>query len=338
MSEFFNIIVPATKIDDLLINCINHALQQTYTNYKITIVIDEDLNKEKLFALPNKNKIKIDIIKISGVNISRKRNLAAYKSKSDFLAFIDSDAYPAKEWLSNSLGIFKEKDIEVVTGPSGLPFPNESYLNKLINLCKRSYFCTGKWYKRKYSTDNFFIDQVESCNLIIKTKSFKNINGMDEKLYIGEDTNFCKRMNNFFGVKKMFYSGKCIIFHKDRNLKNFILQRIAWGMYIDIEFNNLHGLNKFQIILPLLTLIIGALFFILSFFNINFIIVIIIFFILFCYFLFRDLSKFQISFIKKSICIFIIILANLSFGIGNLICFTRLQKFIGKKIYRNSRI
>ena len=109
MSDFVNIIVPAIKVDDLLINCIYHSLQQTHANYKITICIENFQNTEKLYSLPNKNKIEIDIIKTSNVNISTKRNLAAYKSKSDFLAFIDSDAYPVKEWLSNSLNIFKEK-------------------------------------------------------------------------------------------------------------------------------------------------------------------------------------------------------------------------------------
>jgi len=337
LSDFFNIVIPATKVDDLLVNCVYHTLKQTHKNYRIVIVIDDDYNIKRLFSLPNKNHIKIDLIKTSDVNISTKRNLGANKSKSDFLAFIDSDAYPVKNWLKNSLNIFNEKKIEVVTGPSGLPFPNKSYLNNLINLSKRSYFSSGLWTKRKYSTEDFFIDQAETSNFIIKTESFKKVGGMNEKIYIGEDTNFCKKINDFFGENKMFYSGKSIIFHKDRSLKNFILQRLAWGMYIDVEFNNLHGLNKLLIFLPLIGLIIGTIFLILCFKFINFIFILIILFIFFCYILFRDLSKFQINFIQKSICVFIIIVSNISYSIGNLICLTRFQKYIGKKIYRNSR-
>ena len=186
MSDFFNIVIPATKVDDLLVNCAYHTLKQTHKNYRIVIVIDDDYNIERLFSLPNNNHIKIDLIKTSDVNISTKRNLGANKSKSDFLAFIDSDAYPVKNWLKNSLNIFNEKKIEVVTGPSGLPFPNKSYLNNLINLSKRSYFSSGLWTKRKYSTEDFFIDQAETSNFIIKTESFKKVGGMNEKIYIGE--------------------------------------------------------------------------------------------------------------------------------------------------------
>ena len=337
MSDFVNIIVPAIKVDDLLINCIYHSLQQTHTNYKITISIDNDDNIEKLYSLANKNKIEIDIIKISNVNISTKRNLAAYKSKSDFLAFIDSDAYPVKEWLSNSLNIFKEKSVEVVTGPTGLPFPDEKYFNTLINLCKRSFFTTGRWSKRKYSKNDFFLDQVESCNLIVKTKSFKKINGMNEKIYISEDTDFCNRINIFFGEKKMFYSGKCAIFHKDRNLRNFIVQRFSWGMYIDVDYSNLHGIDKLLIFLPLICFLVGTICSILSFWYINFLIFLLIIIIVFCCIVSIELSKFNINFFEKIICTFIIILTNISYSIGNLICLTKLQKLIGKKIYRNSK-
>ena len=38
------------------------------------------------------------------------RNYAVKKFKSDFIAFIDSDAYANKDWLVNGLDILTEKN------------------------------------------------------------------------------------------------------------------------------------------------------------------------------------------------------------------------------------
>ena len=337
MYSFINIIIPSVKIDQLLINCIYHLLKQTHNNFMITIIVDSDNNKEKLLSLNNMKNIKIDIIKVHNSNISTKRNIGAFKSRSDYLAFIDSDAYPVKEWLTNALKIFKNKNIEVVTGPTGLPFPNETYFKKLINISKRSFFCSGKWAKRKYSTEDFFVDNIESCNFIIKASTYKKINGMNEKIYIGEDSEFANKINKRFGNNKIFHSGKCAIFHKDRNLKNLIIQRFAWGMYMNIEFKNVSGLNKIFFLMPLIGSFLGMILVVLSYWYTNLIILLLTIFTIFCFLVFMDLSKFKINIFQKSICILIILISNISYSIGNLICFTRMNKFIGKIIYRKSR-
>ena len=167
-------------------------------------------------------------------------------------------------------------------------------------------------------------------------KLLKN-NGMNEKIYISEDTDFCNRINIFFGEKKMFYSGKCAIFHKDRNLRNFIVQRFSWGMYIDVDYSNLHGIDKLLIFLPLICFLVGTICSILSFWYINFLIFLLIIIIVFCCIVSIELSKFNINFFEKIICTFIIILTNISYCIGNLICLTKIQQLIGKNIYRNSK-
>ena len=160
---------------------------------------------------------------------------------------------------------------------------------------------------------------------------------MNEKIYISEDTDFCNRINNFFGEKKMFYSGKCAIFHKDRNLRNFIVQRLAWGIYINVDFNNVKNIDKLIIFLPLIFFLVGITCFILSFWFISFFIFLLIIITVFCCVVFIELSKFNINFFEKIICTIIIILTNISYSIGNLIWLTKLQKIFGKNIYRNSK-
>ena len=231
MSNLVNIIIPTIRLDNLLLLCLKKCLVQNYSNFIISIITEDENNKSAIIKLENPKNIDINILKVKNVNISTKRNLAAFKFQSDFVAFIDSDAYPEKDWLKNSLNCF-EDNIIAVTGPTGLPFPNEKYFNKIVNIAKRSYFCTGKWSIRKYSDKKFFISQTESCNLLINTNIFLELKGMNEDLYISEDTDLCNKINAKYGENRILYSGKNIIYHKDRNIIKFFKTKICfWNVY-----------------------------------------------------------------------------------------------------------
>ena len=94
MPEKVNIIIPAIKIDDELIKCLKEINKIKYSNFFVTIVLDYDENGR----LP-KLKYKTKKLTVGKINMSKKRNIAAKKFKSKYIAFIDSDAYPNKNWL-----------------------------------------------------------------------------------------------------------------------------------------------------------------------------------------------------------------------------------------------
>ena len=96
MKKLVNIIIPAIKLDDELLKCLREINKIKYSNFFVTIVLDYEI-KNKLPKL----KYKINKMIVGKVNMSKKRNLAAKKFKSKFIAFIDSDAYPNKNWLKN---------------------------------------------------------------------------------------------------------------------------------------------------------------------------------------------------------------------------------------------
>ena len=47
---------------------------------------------------------------------------------------------------------------------------------------------------------------------------------MDENLIAGEDFDFCQRIRKL--NKQVFFNKHSIVYHHDRNLKNFITQKI----------------------------------------------------------------------------------------------------------------
>ena len=89
-----NIIIPAIELNDELIKCLTEINKINFSNFFVSILLDKNSNKK----LP-KLRYKVNKMIVGKINMSKKRNIAAKKFKSDFIAFIESDAYPSKNWL-----------------------------------------------------------------------------------------------------------------------------------------------------------------------------------------------------------------------------------------------
>jgi len=90
----FNIIIPSIKIDNLLIKCVNEITSQSFKNFSLSIIIEQEDKINNLRNFLNKKKINYKIVISKLKNISSKRNLGSKQFESEYLAFIDSDAYP----------------------------------------------------------------------------------------------------------------------------------------------------------------------------------------------------------------------------------------------------
>ncbi len=99
-----NIIIPAIELGDELLNCLKEISKINYSNFFVTIVLDQNVKSK----LP-KFEYKINKMVVGKINMSKKRNLAAKKFKSKYIAFIDSDAYPNKNWLKKGIKYLKTK-------------------------------------------------------------------------------------------------------------------------------------------------------------------------------------------------------------------------------------
>ena len=272
----FNVIIPTIRVNKLLIKCVQNCIEQTYNNFIVTIIIEDLHNTNVIRKLFEDNKTKYKIIKSTQLNISEKRNIGAKSCTSKYLAFIDSDAYPNKKWLETGLYYLSNKRIVAIGGPSGIGFPNENYIQQLTNLTKRSFFCTANLSLRKYSTKNHYFDWIESCNFIIIKEKYDEINGMNKDYYIFEDLELCSRINQKYGKNKILFVGSLKVYHKDRNLFNFIKQRFVYGLHFQKSIRHSIGFSKLISVIPLLVFLIFLLYLPLIFFSITYIILLLI--------------------------------------------------------------
>ena len=331
MSEKINIIIPAIKIDEELLSCLKEINKINYSNFFVTIVLDYD----EYSYLP-KFKYKIHKLIVGKINMSKKRNLAAKKFKSKYIAFIDSDAYPNKSWLKLAIKYLKQKKGDVVGGPS-LPFSNQNYSEKICYLSKRSLFVTGYLNFRKYKAKSRHCDWLESCNLVMEKKFFLKYKGMDENRYTGEDKEFFERARRKNPNIKVFYTPDLYIHHRERRFFGFLLQRSCFGM----DFLNLIkydvGLRGFQ---PLLPLSVFLFILMIVFFNILFftkITILVASLLLINSIIFLETKRYIKSLKDLILTILTINLANLAFALGSLLGLLGLQKVLANKVYAYSR-
>ena len=324
--KLFNIIIPSIKIDQRLKRCLDGIQKQIFEDFFVTLVLDENKNlkdlkkyKFKIKVLINKNKI----------NMSTKRNWAANKFKSFFLAFIDSDAYPSRNWLKNSEYIIKKK-IDCFGGPN-IPFRKSSYSQKISYYCKRSFFVTAHYNFIKYLSANRNCLWLDSSNMIINRKRFLSINGMNKNLYIGEDHDFFFRLKKKFPNLLIFFFKKIYVFHEDREIQYYFFQRFCYGLNVFTSKNTL-AKRVFALIPAISIFLFIYYFFILS---IKFFFVLMLCsFILISVFIYLEIKKYIKNNIDRFVVILAIFLCNLFYGLGTISYFLCLRNLVEKKIYR----
>ena len=326
-----NIVIPSITVSSELINCLKKMNNQIYKNFFLTIVLDY---KNKI-QLP-KLKYKLNVLVVGKKNMSFKRNLAVKKFKSDLIAFIDSDTFCHKNWLKNSVKIIFNKKKEIIGGPN-IPFPNQKYNELLCYKAKRSFFVTGYLNFRKYKTSSRYCDWLESCNLIMYRDLFVINKGMNEKIYVGEDKEFQERFQKNDKSIKVFYSPKLFIYHKERSLSKFLMQRLVFGLDLFNITNFGNKISSFQPILPLIVVLIVSSLLLSGLENKTKI----YFTSLFILFVQISIIINISSYIKKIRELFkvlvLINLANLSYSIGSILRILHLHKVLDRRIYLKSR-
>ncbi len=214
----FSIVIPLKKINNYLREAMPYFQKQTYKNFEI-IIVSEENEKEKF--------PKTKIIKVGQIPPSGKRNIGVKKSGGEIIAFIDDDAYPKEDWLEKASEELEDEKIVAIGGPSLAP-KNSTFFQKVSNkVYELSSKKTGMRYSQKKKRE---IDDWPTCNFFVRRKEFNETKGFDTKYWGGEDTQLCYSLLKT--KKKIIYNPEIIIYHHPRkNLKQHLKQSLFWGMW-----------------------------------------------------------------------------------------------------------
>lgn len=235
----FTIIIPCISFKDVK-DCIKN-IRKLYKNIKIIVSLNKNYKKK----LNDKN---LRIIQSNFRGIGKKRNIAVNKCKTRYLAFIDSDAYPSKNWIESSFEFLEKKKIGIIAGPHIDPI-KQNFFQSIIGLVKKSYLVTMLPNHQKKSSKNLnFVKFMPSANWILRRELFNSLNQMDENMLRNEDWDFVYKMNKL--KKKILYNPEMLVYHHNGTIKHFIKKRFVYGFYmwpILTKFN----LQNFYFYIPL---------------------------------------------------------------------------------------
>ena len=210
---FVSIIIPCKDIDDCTRECIEYCRKLDYDSFEIIL-------------LPDYSNLLIDgvrIISTGPVPPGVKRNIGMDASKGEYCAFIDNDAYPRSDWLTNALKYLEDPDVGGVGGP-GLTPESDGFMQKSGGYILSS-FMVGHLSTRYKTKLCFESDDIHSCNFIARKSVLKEAGGWNRKYWPGEDTLMCFAIKKL--GKKLVESSDIVVYHHRRSLFKPHLKQIS---------------------------------------------------------------------------------------------------------------
>lgn len=208
-----SIIIPCKEVDQYTKESINGCRQLDYPNFEIIVLPDSYTNKIE----------GAKVIATGPVAPGVKRNLGVKNSNGEFCAFIDNDAYPRSDWLTNALKHLEDQQVGGVGGP-GLTPETDGLLQKAGGYVLSS-FMVGNLSSRYKTKSCFESDDIHSCNFIARKSVIEDAGGWNKKYWPGEDTLMCLSIRKL--GKKLVESSDIVVFHHRRSLFKPHLRQVS---------------------------------------------------------------------------------------------------------------
>ena len=235
-----SIIIPVGIPDDNFYECIEHCRNLDYTNYEIIVLPDEALKLD----VPG-----IRTIPTGHTDPSTKRNIGIDSAEGEICAFIDSDAFPIRNWLSIAAASFWSKEIAAVGGPNLTP-DDDSPMQQANGIIFSSLL-GGRRYKVRYNRvtelDGW---ELQTVNMLARKSVLKKLNGFQVGLWPGEDAKLSFQISDILKMKQL-YIPKLIVYHHRRKLfRPYLSQVWRSGITKGTLIKDFFSLRRLEYFIP----------------------------------------------------------------------------------------
>jgi mycofactocin glycosyltransferase len=218
-----SVIVPVRNRPTEITACLEALTALDYPSDKLEIIVVDDASTDAtpsaIAEFPQVRLLKMPQHR----QASYCRNRAAEIARGDLLAFTDSDCLADAGWLKELVPAFRDPTLGALGGwvdAVGETNPLDKY-EKV-----KSALRMGTWFRRSEKTERFFY--VPTCNFLVRKDLFARLEGFRESLHVGEDVDFCWRLQDEGFAMEYRPMGK--ISHKHRNrLGSFCARRFDYG-------------------------------------------------------------------------------------------------------------
>ena len=215
-----SIIIALYKETAYFYEAVAQCLQLDYPNFEILIGVDKGVKLNF-----KDSRIRILETGLLRTGPAEKRDIGIVKSKSEYIAFLDDDSYPRRDWLKKAMNIFdKHSEISAVGGP-GLTPPMDGFRQQITGAILSTFWGTGPYSYRFVQKPLRLVDDYPAYNLIARRKDLLSIGGFDTKFYGGEDTALCLKLIK--ANKKILYHPDVVVYHHRRHFPEGYLAQVG---------------------------------------------------------------------------------------------------------------
>ena len=204
-----SVIIPCRDEDPYLHECLKHVAELDYPDYDVLLLPDAP------FAT-NVADDRVRVCPTGPISPPAKRDFGLTHARGDVIAFIDADAYPREDWLRNAVRHFAEPDVAAVGGPSSTP-PSDNDRQQAGERVLSSWLVGGVHNHRTVPKTLRDVDDLPSCNLLVRRSALEAAGGFDTPYWPGEDTVLCWRLTHQLG-HRIVYDPDVQVWHHRRPL------------------------------------------------------------------------------------------------------------------------
>lgn len=212
------IILPCLNAQKNLQSCLDSIINQNTENVNMEIILVDNGSTDKTLEIARKNRVKAFRELKKGPYAAR--NTGIKNSKSDYIAFTDSDCIVCKNWLKELISAIGNN-----AGVGGPIYPvDQSPIGKTAGIDQR--------YCLSYKLAPFLC----TSNALFKRSDVESIGNFDESFIGGGDVDLGIRLA--LAGKKLGYNDNAEVYHSHRStLLQVIKQYFKYGKSDAINFS-----------------------------------------------------------------------------------------------------
>ena len=195
--------------------CLNSLLSLDYPPSRREIIVVDDASRDHTVSVVKGFDLRL-ISQPKNRGQSAARNAGVQAAKGEIIAFIDSDCTADPNWLRELLPYFHDPRMALIGGYVDTPrafsrLDHYEAVQSPLNMGEKPVAGRGK--------DSVFY--VPTCNMLVRRDIYHQAGGLDERLRVGEDVDFCWKLMSL-GYRLMYTpEGRVQHKHPNRFFDNF---------------------------------------------------------------------------------------------------------------------
>jgi GT2 family glycosyltransferase len=201
-----SVIIPLHKDNPGFRECLAGCLALDHPSFEVIVVSDSDV------ALPAGARLVVTGAS-RNTGPGEKRDIGMHAATGDYLAFIDDDAVPRPDWLTEASRLLEDSTLGAVAGP-GITPPRSGWRELAGGSFYESWLGSGPYRYRFRPGARRFVDDYPAYNLIVRRSAAEHVKGWGTGFYGGEDTVICLALVE--AGWSILYDPNVVVYHRRR--------------------------------------------------------------------------------------------------------------------------